>query len=172
MQFSVPQFIEFESKIVGPLSLRQFAFIAIPALVSFVLFFVVILPIWIVIAIVLMSAGVSFAFIKVAGRPLYAVFLYALKFFWQPKILLWKSPIIQESVAVPSVQRQRQQLKDIIPDFSKIGKLWQDITTSKQPIPQREKHIPQASIKDLHEQYQVFRKITGEKEVARRIDYR
>lgn len=172
MQFSVPQFIDFESKVVGPLSLRQFAFIAVPVLVSFVLFFVIIFPVWIFIAIILLSTGLVFAFVKIAGRPFYVIFVHALKFFWQPKLLLWKSPIIQESVTVPSIQRRRQQLKDIIPDFSKISKLWQDMTTSKQPIPQREKKIPRESIKDLHEQYQVFRKITGEKEVARRVDYR
>ena len=173
MQFSVPQFIEFESKIVGPLTIRQFAFIAVPVLVSFALFFVLILPIWILVATVLLSVGISFAFIKIGGRPLYMVVLYALKYFWQPRLFLWKTPIVvRQEPAIPSVQRRRQQLKDIVPDFSKIGKLWQDITTSKEPIPKREKRQPKKSIGDIQEQYQVFRRITGEKEVARRVDYR
>jgi hypothetical protein len=172
MQFSVPQFIEFESKIVGPLTIRQFMFIAVPALVSFALFFVLVLPVWIFVATILVSTGVLLAFVKIAGRPLYKVMLYAFKFFWQPRLFLWKSPIIHEQVLVPSVERRRQQLKDIIPDFSKVGKLWQDITTSKEPIPKREKVHPKKSIGDIQEQYQVFKRITGEKEVARRVDYR
>ena len=172
MQFSVPQFIEFESKIVGPLTLRQFAFIAVPVLISFVLFFVLILPVWIPIAVILISSGAAFAFIKIAGRPLYMIALYAMRFFWQPRLFLWKPPILQETLAVPAIQSRRQQLKDIVPDFSKIGKLWQDITTSKEAIPKREKTSPRASLKDVHEQYQVFRRMTGEKEVAKRVDYR
>ncbi len=173
MQFSVPQFIEFESKIVGPLTIRQFAFIAVPVLVSFALFFVLILPVWILVATILLSVGISFAFIKIGGRPLYMVVLYALKYFWQPRLFLWKTPIVvHQEPAIPSVQRRRQQLKDIVPDFSKVGKLWQDITTSKEPIPKREKRQPKKSIGDIQEQYQVFRRITGEKEVARRVDYR
>ncbi len=173
MQFSVPQFIEFESKIVGPLTIRQFAFIAVPFLVSFALFFVLILPVWILVAALLLSVGAAFAFVKIAGRPLYKVALYALKYFWQPRLFLWRTPIVrQQTVALPSIQRRRQQLKDIVPDFSKVGKLWQDITTSKEPIPKREKRAPQKSIGDIQEQYQVFRRITGEKEVARRVDYR
>ena len=172
MQFSVPQFIEFESKIVGPLTIRQFAFIAGPVLVSFALFFVLILPLWILVATVLISFGVAFAFIKIAGRPLYMVALYALKYFWQPRLFLWRTPIVHQETVIPSVQRRRQQLKDIVPDFSKVGKLWQDMTTSKEPIPKREKRAPKKSIGDIQEQYQVFRRITGEKEVARRIDYR
>ena len=173
MQFSVPQFIEFESRIVGPLTIRQFLFIAIPALASFALFFVLVLPVWILVATILISAGVSFAFVKIAGRPLYKVVLYAFAYFWQPRIFLWKMPLVHEAVpSLPSVQHRRQQLKDIVPDFSKVGKLWQDLTTRKEPIPQREKTHPKKSIADIQEQYQVFRRITGEKEVARRVDYR
>lgn len=173
MQFSVPQFIEFESKIVGPLTIRQFLFIAVPSLISFVLFFVLVLPVWILVAAILISIGVSFAFVKIAGRPLYKVVLYAFSYFWQPRLFLWKMPIARETIpTIPSVQHRRQQLKDIIPDFSKVGKLWQDLTTRKEPIPQREKIHSKKSIADIQEQYQVFRRITGEKEVARRVDYR
>ena len=44
MQFQVPQFIETEDKIVGPLTLRQFLYIGAAGLLSFLLFFV--LKIW------------------------------------------------------------------------------------------------------------------------------
>ena len=171
-QFTVPQFIDFESKIVGPLTLKQFAFIAIPALMCFFLFFVLNFVVWILVAIVFLSAGAAFAFIKIGGRPLYMIVLYGVKFFWEPKLFLWQRPIVHETVALPSIEHRRQNLKDIVPDFSKVGKLFQDLTTSKNPIPKREKTPPKKSIEEIKEQYQVFRKITGEQEVARRVDYR
>ena len=39
MQFQVPQFIDVENKIIGPLSLRQFLYLAGAGLISFMLFF-------------------------------------------------------------------------------------------------------------------------------------
>ena len=67
-QFEVPQFVDVESKIVGPLTLKQFGFVAVPALISFFLFFVLGTFVWIVVSAILLSAGLSFAFIKISGR--------------------------------------------------------------------------------------------------------
>ena len=176
-QFEVPQFIELESKIVGPLTLRQFAFIAAPALISFFLFFVLNTVIWVMLLVILMVAGASFAFIKINGRPLYALALLSLKFFWQPKMFLWKRPVIKETIEIPEVKRQtveakRSSLSLATAGLSQVSKLWQDLTTTKNPIPKREKTIPKKSIAEIKEQYQVFRRMSGEKQVARRVDYR
>ncbi len=176
-QFEVPQFIDIESKIVGPLTLKQFGFIAAPALISFFLFFVLNTAIWVMICIVLMSFGGAFAFVKINGRPLYMLSFLAAKFFWQPKMFLWKRPVIKETFEIPQVKPQTVEAKRSALDLassgiSQISKLWQDMTTTKNPIPKREKVIPKKPISDIKEQYQVFRRISGEKEVARRIDYR
>jgi len=174
-QFQVPQYIDLESKIVGPLTLKQFGFIAAPALVCFFLFFVLGLGLWIIFTIILMSAGAAFAFVKVGGRPLYVIALFALSFFWKPKLFLWKRPIVEDVIEVPArraIEQKRSALQSATAAFSSVGKLWQDLTTSKTPIPKREKTIPKRPVSEIKEQYQVFKRITGEKEVARRIDYR
>ena len=172
MQFSVPQFIDVEGKIVGPLTIKQFVLVAVPALLTFVLFFVLHIAFWIPIAAILVGVGVSFAFIKVDSRPLYMIALYALKFFWQPKLYLWKPAVITEKVIIPEIQKKRFELKTLIPDFSKVNKLWQDMTTTKNPIPKREKILPKAMLQEVQEQYQVFRKLSGEREIAKRVDFR
>lgn len=172
MQFSVPQFIEVESKIVGPLTIKQFAFVAIPSLLAFALFFVLNIVFWVPLAVVLVGLGVSFAFIKIGGRPLYSIALYGLKFFWQPKLYLWKPAIFEEKIVIPEIQRKRFELKQLIPDFSKVNKLWQEMTTTKNPIPKREKILPKNTLGEVQEQYQVFRKLSGEREIARRVDFR
>jgi hypothetical protein len=176
-QFEVPQFIELESKIVGPLTLKQFAFIAAPALLSFLLFFVLNTVIWVLLLVILMIVGASFAFIKINNRPLYMLALLALKFFWRPKMFLWKRPVVKEIIEIPTarpqtIESKRSALSLATAGLSQISKLWQDLATTKNPIPKREKAIPKKSIAEIKEQYQVFRKMSGEKQVARRIDYR
>ncbi len=176
-QFEVPQFIELESKIVGPLTLRQFAFIAAPALISFFLFFVLNTVIWVMILIIFMVAGAAFAFIKINSRPLYSLALLSLKFFWHPKMFLWKRPVIRETIEIPTakpqtVEAKRSALSLATAGLSQVSKLRHDLTTKKNPIPKREKAIPKKSISEIREQYQVFRRMSGEKQVARRIDYR
>ncbi len=171
-QFAVPQFIDVESKIVGPLTIKQFVMIALPSLLAFVLFFVINLVFWIPIAVIFVAGGISFAFVKIGGRPLFMICLYALKFFWQPKLYLWKPAIIEEKIVIPEIQHKRLELKSIIPDFSKVNKLWQDMTTTKNPIPKREKMLPKKSLDDIQEHYEVFRKLSGEREIAKRVDFR
>ena len=172
-QFEVPQFIDTESKIVGPLTLKQFGFIAAPALVCFFLYFTLAFWVWLPVAVVLLGAGASFAFIKMNERPLYLLAIYAVKFFWEPKLFLWKRPVVQEVITVPTVviTAQRRALEDANKNNSNVAKLWQELATTRSPIPQREKEPP-PSLGDVREQFEVFRRVTGEKEVARRVDYR
>lgn len=172
-QFEVPQFIDTESKIVGPLTLKQFGFIAAPALVCFFLYFTLVLWVWLPVAIILMGAGASFAFIKINERPLYLLAIYAVKFFWEPKLFLWKRPVVQEVITIPTVviTAQRHALQETQKNNSNVAKLWQELATTRGPIPQREKE-PQPNVGDVREQFEVFRRVTGEKEVARRVDYR
>lgn len=175
-QFEVPQFIDLESKIVGPLTLKQFAFLAAPALVSFFLFFVLNTVVWVPLAVILMASGAAFALIKMNGRPLYIIALLGAKFFWQPKMFLWKRPVVRETIAIPQVKRSIEEKRSALgfasAGLSQVTKLWQDLTTTKNPIPKREKVIPKKSISEIKEQYQVFRRISGEQQVARRVDYR
>ncbi len=162
-QFEVPQFIDIESKIVGPLTLRQFMFIAIPSLISFFLFFVVKIFIWVIITILFVSSGASLAFIKINGVKFYKVVLNAIKYFWEPKLFLWRMPVTQEVIEIPSVEdfkRRRSALQVASSGISSLTKLWQDITTTKNPIPKREKRIPKRPIEEIQEQYEVFKRIT------------
>jgi hypothetical protein len=178
-QFQVPQFLDIESKIVGPLTLKQFGFIAAPALISFFLFFTLNTVIWIIITAILMIAGAAFAFVKINGRPLFVVTIHAITFFWQPKTYIWKRPVIKEVIEVPTVsakratiEAKRSALQSALQSISGISKLFLDLTTTKNPIPKREKVVPKKTISEIKEQYQVFRKISGEQQVAKRVDYR
>ena len=89
-QFTVPQFIEHKPKIVGPLTFGQFIYVAIPAGISFFLYFTAPFFIFVILAIALMSAGGILAFGNIKGMSLPTALKNFSAFSFAPKIYLWK----------------------------------------------------------------------------------
>lgn len=93
MRFTVPQFIEMETKIIGPLTFRQFIYIGIAGAASFILYLYLgenNFFLFLIIAIGLMLTALALAFFQVGGRSLSVIFKNSLMFFVSPKIYLWK----------------------------------------------------------------------------------
>lgn len=162
MQFQVPQFIDIESKIVGPLTIKQFLYLAGAGGASFMLFFVLETWLWLIMTAILGGLGVALAFVKYNGQPLPRIIFHAFFFFWRPRLYLWKREAGEKALG----QDTRKSIGDFLSEMPSVKKLWQDLTTSKAPIPKREK-APAAQGR-----FQLFRKISGERDIARRVDYR
>ncbi len=170
MQFQIPQFIEIEDKIVGPLTLRQFLYLAGAAAVSFVFFFLLQFWLWLMITVVLGSIGVAFAFIKYHSQPLPKIALQFFFYLWRPRLYLWQREKKEKTFEVKMPEAPSRGILEGMPS---VRKLWQDMMTTKTPIPKREKSLKAPILgKSIKEKFQLFRKMTGEKEIARRIDYR
>ena len=169
MNFQVPQFIETEDKIIGPFTLRQFLYVAMGGGLSFFLFFFLQAWLWIIITFFLVVTALSFAFIKVNGRPLSVIFLSAIHFYWKPRFYLWRREEEQKEL-----EAKLPTLKPL-PIKSRLDKLFEQLKTSKNPVPKREKAF-KPTISDRttssKERFEMMRKITGEKEMAKRIDYK
>jgi len=91
MRFQVPQFIEVEDKIFGPMTLKQFIFIAGGGGLSFVIYvFFNNLIFSIVPIIVIMAASAALAFYQVNNRPLINVAESAFKYYFGNKLYIWK----------------------------------------------------------------------------------
>ena len=90
MRFQVPQFIEVEDKIFGPLTLKQFIYLAAGGAGAFL--FYNYLPIYIAIFFMIPFAGfaVALAFYKVNNKPFINVVEAAFKFILGAKLYLWK----------------------------------------------------------------------------------
>lgn len=170
MQFQVPQFIETEDRIIGPLTLKQFGFIAVGFGISLFLFYFLSLLLWIALIVFINTITISFAFIKINGIPLPQIAVAAIGYFWKPKFYLWKKTAI-------APQKIEKSGKGLAMEEKKnpLGDIWQKLLTSKAPIPTREKTNNPFIFNQSQthqERYEVFRKLTGEKEIARRIDYK
>ena len=90
MQFTVPQFIEKEPKIVGPLTFKQFIFIGVAGGICLFLFFTVSLFVFIILAIVLLGGAFALAFLKIGKTSLPIFIKNFFSFLFKPKVYLWK----------------------------------------------------------------------------------
>lgn len=90
MKFDVPQFIEVEDKIIGPLTLKQFLYIGAGAGLLFLLWFFLKLGLFIAIAIPVGLLCGALAFYKVNGRPFISFLGSWIKYLKKPRLYLWR----------------------------------------------------------------------------------
>jgi hypothetical protein len=122
MQFQTPQFIDVEDKIFGPLTFKQFVYVAGGGGLSFVLYKMFSLPIAIILIAPLMGFSIALAFYKINDRPLIVVLEAAFKHSMQSRLYIWRKrdkPIekkkeegeVSPEVFVPRISESK--LKDI-----------------------------------------------------------
>ena len=90
MEFTVPQFIEKEAKIVGPFTFKQFVFIGIAGTFCIFLFFTVPFSLFIILAIFLLGGAFALVFLKIEKVPLPVFIKNFFVFLFKPKAYLWK----------------------------------------------------------------------------------
>ncbi len=90
MRFNVPQFIDVEDKIIGPLSLKQFFLVLAAALLLIILWYFFKLWFVVVIGLPLAIAIVASIFIKVNGRPVSSLVAAWFNFSLNPKTYVWR----------------------------------------------------------------------------------
>lgn len=88
-RYIVPQ-LKHESKIVGPLTFRQFLFIGGAGAVCFFLYFTIPFFIFLLASALIMLLGAGLAFGQVRERPLTDILKNFFSFQLEPKLYLWK----------------------------------------------------------------------------------
>ncbi|MBZ9569553.1 PrgI family protein [Patescibacteria group bacterium] len=97
MEFTVPQFIEREPKIVGPLTFKQFIFVAVAGGACFFLYFFIgkkNLPLFIIIAVILMGGSLALCFLRIKGYTLPMIIKNFFVYSVSAKIFLWRRKIV------------------------------------------------------------------------------
>ena len=167
MQFQVPQFIETEDKIVGPLSLRQFIYVGVGFLIAALLYFVLQTWLWIFVAAISVGGAIAIAFVKIEGRPLANVITSAVSFYWNPQIYVWQpnhpslpktKTVEEESGFVAALQK--------IAEGAALHKHWEKVQTGEKIS---DKQFAETK---MNERYGIFTRITGDRSAGRRVDYR
>lgn len=172
MQFQVPQFIDVEEKIVGPLTLRQFLYLAGGFLISIIFYFTVNFGVWIFITLIVGAIAVTLAFVKVNGQPILHIGMAFLSFYLKPHIYVWQPE-------KPEIPKSEENIKknisvDLVNLVEKIisglslKKVSERVMVGSLSSTPKSKRL----FENTKERYELFKKISGEKTAARRIDYR
>lgn len=142
MEYQVPQFIEVESKVIGPLSVKQFIYIAGTAgLCIFYFFYLTTIPA-LLLGVPTIALGVSLAFYKINGKPFIEMLEAGFNFYVGDKFYLWehKGPTAKENSAAAATAAEAEKAAQTPLGTPKLtrGKLselaWSlDISTGAQP---------------------------------------
>ncbi len=90
MEYHVPQFIEIEDKIVGPLTLKQFIYIAGTGGLCIVAFAYLPIIFAILVSIPIVALGAMLSFYKINGKPFVEVLEAGFNYYTSAKLFLWK----------------------------------------------------------------------------------
>ena len=90
MQYQVPQFIEIEDKIFGPLTFKQFLYVGGGAALGFIFWMMTPRIIAIVVGGPIVGFFMAAAFYKVNGRPFLMFIEGAIKYTLSSKLYIWR----------------------------------------------------------------------------------
>lgn len=110
MQFRVPKFLEMQARIVGPLSFSQTIYFAVAGMILVVLFYLLPLSWFIILAIVIGGAAISLVFVKIENVPLPQLFTQSFGYFLSPRIYLWKKK--EPLTPIKLVEKKREEKEE------------------------------------------------------------
>ncbi|PJE76815.1 hypothetical protein COV05_02495 [Candidatus Uhrbacteria bacterium CG10_big_fil_rev_8_21_14_0_10_48_16] len=88
-QFTVPQFIDAEDKIFGPVTARQFIILMIVFLLDFILFRLLSFTQFLIFGIPLIMLGGVVAFVRINGAPFHYFILNIIQTLKKPRLRVW-----------------------------------------------------------------------------------
>lgn len=123
MQFQVPQFIDIEDKIIGPLTLKQFLYLGGGAGLAYLVYTYVGITIGFIFIALFIVLGVSLAFWKPNERPAIIMLQAFINHYTKSRMYVWQRPDIKNKNKPNPVKITNQQntVKNV--DYKKIESL-------------------------------------------------
>lgn len=125
MQYIVPQFIDVEDKIIGPLTFKQFMYSAGGLGLAFASYKLLPVIFGLPLALGFVALGGALTFFKVNGKPFVFILQAFVSFVTQSKLYIWKKEPEKEVKNTPIQQEQNQEQGVVIPKLteSRLGDL-------------------------------------------------
>ena len=101
-QYQVPQFINVEDRVVGPLTLKQFFFLLGGAAFGIVAYFLFQFVLFVIVMIPVSILTLLLAFLTINGQPFAKILSSAMNFYTKPKLFIWQS-IQHETKKIPAI---------------------------------------------------------------------
>lgn len=112
MQFAIPQFVEVEDKVIGPLTVRQFLFLVAGGIFLLICWSLADLSLFIFLTVITVAVTGSFAFVKINGRPFQIFLVSVFQFFSKPRLRVWfREPALKKIRALTKGKKPETHAK-------------------------------------------------------------
>lgn len=107
-QFTVPQFIDVENQIIGPLTVRQFMILLAAAIIVGVTYRLFDFGLFLTVAAVVVILAATFSFAKINGRPFHFFILNAVQTWRRPGLRIWdnRAVITAQAEKLPDLKAE------------------------------------------------------------------
>ncbi len=132
MHAQVPQYLEVEDKIIGPLTIKQFIYLLIGGGIIFLLFNLLKFPVFILVAIPIAFFTLLLAFFRIGNQKFSRFVINFLGFISKPNIYIWKKfpPTTPEEEPAPKIIKKAESFKKI-PGKQGLEETWWKIEIQK-----------------------------------------
>lgn len=103
-KFVVPQFIDNEDKILGPITVRQFLVTLGATFAIFIEYSILQLPFFIFAAVITVGLAGVFGFLKVNGQPFHLFFVNMLQTLVRPRLRVWHKELNDAELKVLAIK--------------------------------------------------------------------
>ncbi len=93
-QFTVPQFIDVEPKIIGPITIRQFLIFLTAALLIFLSYRLFYFTTFVFVSVFIFALSGVFALLKINGRPFHFFLLNFVQSILRPSLRIWNHKLV------------------------------------------------------------------------------
>ncbi|MFA5154896.1 MAG: PrgI family protein [Patescibacteria group bacterium] len=90
-QFTVPQFIDVENQIIGPITTRQFMILLVAAVAIGLSYKLFDFSLFATVAILILIIAATLAFVKINGRPFHLFILNTIQTWRRPGLRVWNN---------------------------------------------------------------------------------
>lgn len=101
-QIVVPQFLDVEDKIIGPITVRQFIEMMIGGLIIFIFFKIFDFSAFAVFGLLVLALTLILAFLRINGQPFHYFLLNFIATLKSPKLKVWKKEVERLTLSVVS----------------------------------------------------------------------
>jgi len=119
-QFVVPQFIDVEDKIFGPVTTRQFIILLIGSLMIFICFKLLDTTAFIFALAFLGSISLILAFVKINGQAFHYFLLNTLQTMRRPSLRIWDKRYTTEELKY-YINTQTEEIVEEVPEVRKVS---------------------------------------------------
>lgn len=109
-QFVVPQFIDAEDKILGPITIRQFILIVVGGIIEIVTLRFGDVALFVLVTIIVAPIVLLFGFVKVYGYPFHSFLINVATSLKKPQLRVWNKNMVVEVIKEQEEKKKEEKI--------------------------------------------------------------